>query len=105
MKLIQEQQGLQLFFLNNTSLSHSLNSVINRSVEAEDLVLNSNLNKKSILRLSGLYSSTRGPHSYWLKQIQSLPPDEGNIINLIHYEDAAKASIKVLEKGHLFIIL
>lgn len=47
----------------------------------------------------GLYTSNRGPHSYWLKSQQSLPPDDGSVINLINYEDAAKASIKVLENG------
>eukprot|EP01035_Chromulina_nebulosa_P017849 gene17849-23462_t len=42
----------------------------------------------AVVRLAGLYTSTRGPHSYWLT-IDKVDGAADGLINLIHYEDAA----------------
>ncbi|KAJ1461273.1 hypothetical protein M885DRAFT_507162 [Pelagophyceae sp. CCMP2097] len=51
-----------------------------------------------VLRLAGLYSLERGPHSYWLKQT-SVDARPDGVVNLLHYDDAATASIAALRKG------
>jgi hypothetical protein len=60
--------------------------------------------------LVGLYTATRGAHSYWLagggingtapscgKNVSAVAGNE--LINLIHYTDAAKAAVAALRKG------
>ena len=51
------------------------------------------------IRFGGLYTKTRGAHNFWLgdtaKEFTSSP---NGLINLIHYDDAAKCTIKGLLK-------
>lgn len=51
------------------------------------------------IRFGGLYTKTRGAHNFWLgdkdKEFTSSP---NGLINLIHYDDAAKSVIKALLK-------
>lgn len=54
-----------------------------------------------LIKCPGLYSAHRGPHKYWLL---GNPPfrsykDVEAIVNLIHYNDAAKAVVAALERG------
>ena len=37
----------------------------------------------------GLYTKTRGPHTFWLSRGEVGQPEDG-VINLLHYEDAAR---------------
>jgi hypothetical protein len=50
----------------------------------------------NVVRLVGLYHSKRGAHMYFLK-VQTVPRWGDSLINLIHYEDAADLSCKILE--------
>jgi len=56
---------------------------------------NESSNKPAVLRLAGLYHSTRGAHTYFMKAgtIDSRPDA---LVNCIHYEDAADLVVKVL---------
>jgi nucleoside-diphosphate-sugar epimerase len=47
------------------------------------------------LRLAGLYSAERGPHSAWLRRGELTRPCMGRV-NLIHYDDAAAAVVAAL---------
>lgn len=49
----------------------------------------------NVLRLAGLYDHERGPHIYYAKQNSSLKSGE-DLINLIHYEDAANCVVASL---------
>jgi hypothetical protein len=52
------------------------------------------------LRLAGLYTAERGPHTFWLKSKTGLVDSPANgYINTLHYEDAAEASIAALLRG------
>ncbi|GMI02485.1 hypothetical protein TrVE_jg11971 [Triparma verrucosa] len=48
-----------------------------------------------IIRLAGLWTSTRGPHRYWVEN-GSVKGDPSGGVNLLHYSDAATAVIKCL---------
>ena len=63
-----------------------------RLLQAEAAVLEAG---GCVVRLSGLYHSTRGAHMYFLKTptIKSSPD---GIVNLVHYEDAAAAVVDAL---------
>ena len=51
------------------------------------------------IRLGGMYTRSRGPHNYWLSRDQTqLPSSPNGLINLLHYDDAARAIILALEK-------
>ncbi|XP_010517243.1 PREDICTED: uncharacterized protein LOC104792722 [Camelina sativa] len=58
-----------------------------------------------VLRLAGLYTESRGAHTYWLnKGTIDARPD--HILNLIHYEDAASLAVAVMKKkpgGRIFL--
>ena len=72
-----------------------------RLIAAEEAVLTRG---GSAVRLAGLYSDHRGAHTYWFKQAKEGKQIETNangFVNLIHYEDAARALIAVLEAGNL----
>lgn len=45
-----------------------------------------------VLRLAGLYTQSRGPHTFWLARGEVGAAEDG-IINLLHYEDAARATM------------
>uniref|UniRef100_A0A7S1N238 NAD(P)-binding domain-containing protein n=1 Tax=Eutreptiella gymnastica TaxID=73025 RepID=A0A7S1N238_9EUGL len=49
----------------------------------------------TVLRLAGLYTAERGPHTYWLKVGQVKGRPDG-LINMIAYEDAASCAVSVL---------
>eukprot|EP01031_Cornospumella_fuschlensis_P025569 gene25569-30873_t len=53
-----------------------------------------------VLRLAGLYSARRGPHTFWLKRAAEGRAVDGGargFVNLIHYEDAAALCVRILE--------
>lgn len=59
-----------------------------------------------MIRLAGLYHSTRGPHTFFAKK-GTVERWGGRTINLLHYEDAANLVLKVLlgagcEEGRLY---
>lgn len=62
-------------------------------ISAEEQVL---LRGGAVVRLAGLYTESRGPHSYWLKSGSTIEGAADGIINLIHYEDAGSLVIKAL---------
>lgn len=58
-----------------------------------------------VMRLAGLYTATRGAHSYFLKAKQ-IPIRPDGLINLIHYQDAASLCCAALAtglKGQIFM--
>lgn len=55
-----------------------------------------------VVRLSGLYSLERGAHSFYLRassEGKTLSGRGGSFVNLVHYEDAARMVVAVLERG------
>lgn len=66
---------------------------MNRLLTAEESILG---REGNVIRLAGLYTEQRGPHTYWLKQAKEGKVIDGNangLVNMLHYEDAAKATI------------
>lgn len=64
-----------------------------------------------MIRLAGLYTESRGPHSYWLnKAKEGAGTAEGVIqgsgdahLNMLHYEDAASAVVALAQSsGELY---
>ena len=51
-----------------------------------------------LVRMAGLYSLERGPHSYWFRTGR-VRGDPGGLINLIHYDDAADLVVAALDRG------
>lgn len=59
-----------------------------------------------IVRLAGLYTASRGAHTYWMKMAtdgKQIETNSDGIVNLIHYADAADFTLRMLEKGILLI--
>jgi len=53
-----------------------------------------------IIRLGALYTKTMGPHSFWLgDKPQEFMSNPNGLINLIHYDDAARCVITALLKS------
>eukprot|EP01041_Mallomonas_annulata_P011016 gene11017-23014_t len=52
----------------------------------------------SILRLAGLYTSSRGPHTMWLRN-GTIDGNADGVVNMLHYEDAAHAAIAALQSN------
>lgn len=85
-----------------------------RLLAAEEAVLSRGGN---VIRLAGLYTATRGPHSYWLQRAKDLSGtaqassaviqgSAEDVLNMLHYEDAASAVIALLRStGTVFRIL
>ena len=86
----------------------TLNFIVTRLLAAEEAVLTRGGN---VIRLAGLYNATRGPHSYWLSQAAKLKTtapsgaistsyvidsSADSVLNLLHYEDAAKAVLALV---------
>ena len=68
-------------------------------IAAENAVLQRGGNA---IRLSGLYSEFRGAHTYWFKQAKEgkvIETNSNGLVNLIHYEDAARAVLATLDAG------
>ena len=51
------------------------------------------------VRLAGLYTEQRGPHTYWLKSGKTIEGSEDGIVNMLHYEDAAGSAIAAILNG------
>lgn len=62
-------------------------------VNAENSVLS--YENGIVVRLTGLYTAARGPHSYWLRVGSVKSPASGKI-NLINYHDAARGVVQAL---------
>jgi len=64
---------------------------------AEEAVLSSG---GVAIRMAGLYTRNHGPHNFWLKGGKSEYPSAPNgLINLIHYDDAARIVVAALTRG------
>lgn len=63
-----------------------------RLLKAEEAVLQAGGN---VVRLVGLYHRTRGAHTFFLRMGQ-VERWGGSVVNLIHYEDAARLAVAVL---------
>lgn len=60
-----------------------------------------------MVRLAGLYSEVRGPHSYWLRRARDaaaagtpqtvIPGSSAACLNMLHYEDAAAAVLAAVK--------
>jgi len=62
----------------------------------------------SVVRMSGLYTHNRGPHTYWMQQAakqETIATNAKGYINLIHYEDAAELCLAVLAAGEYLLLL
>lgn len=64
-----------------------------RLLKAEQAVLEAG---GCVVRLAGLYHATRGPHTFFLK-LGKVPRWPGYIVNLLHYEDAARLCFSILK--------
>lgn len=57
----------------------------------------------TVLRLAGLYSDLRGPHTFWMKNSQDAPnevdADGEGTLNMLHYSDAAAAAVGECSKS------
>ena len=54
-----------------------------------------------VLRYAGLYSKLRGAHNYWLRyegERLTRPSRPNGLINLVHYDDAARCAVDVFLK-------
>lgn len=66
-------------------------------------------NQGIVIRMAGLYTRSHGVHNYWLKGGRStLPQAPNGYINLVHYDDAARAVTAALtsaksEEGRLYL--
>eukprot|EP00039_Didymoeca_costata_P030214 m.28374 g.28374 ORF g.28374 m.28374 type:complete len:292 (-) comp7998_c0_seq2:59-934(-) len=65
-----------------------------RLLDAERVVLEAG---GIVLRLAGLYTMARGPHGFWYKSPNPPTRNANGLINLVHYEDAARAIVTVLQ--------
>ena len=52
----------------------------------------------AVARLAGLFTRRIGPHSFWVRQGELKGSADG-VINMIHYEDAARFVVAMLQKG------
>ncbi|GMI58851.1 hypothetical protein ScalyP_jg1952, partial [Parmales sp. scaly parma] len=81
---------------------------IAKLLEAENLVTSNDAGV--VIRLAGLYLPNRGAHSYWLRpDVTKVNSSGDGLINLLHYDDAAAAVVKVLDvecssRNKLFIV-
>ncbi|KAJ7538561.1 hypothetical protein O6H91_11G054300 [Diphasiastrum complanatum] len=79
---------------NTPTFPLGVSSRADKLLNAEEEVLKVGGN---VVRLAGLYSLDRGPHTYWLKlgTVESRPD---HILNLIHIEDATSLCLAIMEK-------
>jgi hypothetical protein len=66
-----------------------------KMIAAEESVLSRG---GSVLRLAGLYTQDRGPHTVWLRN-GTVSSNADGLVNLLHYEDAAKGAIAACLTG------
>lgn len=62
---------------------------MSRMIAAEETVLSRG---GSVVRLAGLYSQDRGPHTFWLRN-GTVSSNADGLVNTLHYEDAASVAI------------
>lgn len=70
--------------------------LLGRLIQAEEAIL---AQQGHVVRMSGLYTRLRGPHTYWMDQRNSNETIAGNAngyVNMIHYEDAASLCLAIL---------
>ena len=51
------------------------------------------------LRLAGLYNLQRGPHNFWLTSGKGVSGGANGLINMLHYDDAARACLAAVKAG------
>ncbi|KAJ1409776.1 hypothetical protein B484DRAFT_336557 [Ochromonadaceae sp. CCMP2298] len=52
----------------------------------------------NVIRLAGLYTKDRGPHTFWMKKSgrgETIDSNADGLVNMLHYEDAAAATLAV----------
>lgn len=52
----------------------------------------------SVVRLAGLYTADRGPHTMWLRN-GTVSSNADGLVNMLHYEDAASVAVAALLRG------
>lgn len=65
-----------------------------RLIRAEESVLS--LDTGCVARLAGLYTGSRGPHSFWLRR-GACGGGPGGMLNMLHYDDAASFAVAALK--------
>ena len=65
-------------------------------ITAEELILS---RCGICVRLAGLYTEQRGPHTYWLKSGKAIEGSPNGIVNMLHYADAAASAIAAILNG------
>lgn len=79
--------------VDETFRTDSRSSRSNKMLCAEEAVLSRG---GSVMRLAGLYTPTRGPHSYWLRN-GTVDSNADGVVNMLHYEDAASVIIAAIK--------
>ena len=105
--------GGKLVFTSSISVyGESIGNVVNENfrldtrssrstkmIAAEEAVL---YREGCVLRLAGLYTEQRGAHTFWLNETsKNVDSSSDGIINLLHYVDAARATVACLHNGKL----
>ena len=68
-----------------------------RLIAAEESVLSRG---GSVVRLAGLYSMDRGPHTFWLKN-GTVSSNADGLVNTLHYDDAARVAVATCLYGEI----
>jgi len=79
--------------VTESSQVDDINPRATRLLQAENACLS---HSGAVLRLAGLYNLERGPHSFWLRSSKTVQGRPDGIINMLHYDDAARACISAL---------
>jgi hypothetical protein len=56
------------------------------------------------MRLAGLYTEQRGPHTFWMKAGE-VDGDPDGTLNMLHYSDAAAAAIGLRFREPTYVII
>lgn len=56
----------------------------------------------SVVRLAGLYSLDRGPHTFWLKN-GTVSSNADGLVNTLHYDDAARVAVATCLYGEIYL--
>ena len=54
----------------------------------------------SVVRLAGLYTLDRGPHTFWLKN-GTVTSNADGLVNTLHYDDAARVAVAACLYGKI----
>ena len=76
---------------NDELQSHGSSERIDRLLNAEAAMLDAGGN---VVRLVGLYHKTRGPHTFFIQK-GTVERNGESVVNMIHYEDAARLLLAV----------